>query len=95
MRPMVDADGHLDELLDEGIACLDSPLAEEVIAGRGHSPASHWQVAGNRARTLGNDSSHRSDRVHLGRRAGAPSPSAWCSSTPGRGPSRAASRAGP
>lgn len=51
MRPIVDADGHLDERPDEIIACLDEPLRDQAIVGRGHGLFPSWQATENRART--------------------------------------------
>ncbi|HLY65269.1 MAG TPA: amidohydrolase family protein [Chloroflexota bacterium] len=52
MMPIVDADGHLDELPDEIIAYLDPPLRGEAIVGRGHGLFPSWQATENRTRVF-------------------------------------------
>ena len=58
MRPIVDADGHLDERPDEIIACLDPPLRDQAIIGRGHGLFPSWQATENRARTYLHGQTH-------------------------------------
>src|SRR5262245_32520093 len=50
LRPIVDADGHLDEQPDEIIAHLDPPLRDQGIVGRGHGLFPSWQATENRTR---------------------------------------------
>ena len=63
MRPIIDADGHLDERPEEIIDCLDPPLHAEAIVGRGHGLFPSWQATENRARTLLHGESHPGYRL--------------------------------
>lgn len=47
---IIDADGHLDELPDEIIDCLDEPLKGQRIIGRTHGLFPSWQATENRTR---------------------------------------------
>jgi uncharacterized protein len=70
MRPIIDADGHLDERPDEIIDYLDPPLHGEAIVGRGHGLFPSWQATENRARTLLHGESHPPYRLD-------PTPAGW------------------